>query len=93
MSKKRKPFDRGCISKYKNKHHIFPSSRYPELKLSRDNIVRVPYNEHERYHVLFTNRNPYECLYYLVETFWGGRIGYIKDFLIAFEKGGKNGIH
>ena len=84
--KRRKSYDVITPSQFMNKHHVFPSSRYLDLKHTKSNIVSVPYNLHERYHVLFTNRNPYECLEYLVETFWGGNIGYIKDFLINYEK-------
>ncbi len=91
MCKKRKPFDPGKPSEFKNKHHLFPTSRYLELKNKPDNIVMVPYNEHALYHALFTNRNPYECLDYLVSTFWGGRIGYLKDFLRVYEERKKNG--
>ena len=66
------------------RHHIRPRSRGG--KYDKDNIVRVSHLEHDRYHQLFSNKTPEEILLYLVNTFWGGNIQIIKDFLWEMER-------
>jgi len=84
--KKHRSFDAVIPSKETGWHHIFPISRFPFLKDSKTNKVRVPNNYHSYYHALFTNRSPYEILAFLVNVFWGGKIGYVKDFLRQYEQ-------
>ena len=85
MSRNRKrrngQFQRNRVSVEKNVHHIFPTSRYPELKWDRYNQAITPVSEHAKYHILFTNRNPYEVLDCLVDEFWNGRIDLVFEWL------------
>lgn len=69
------------VSLEKNSHHIWCQSRYPKLRYELSNIVRVPVSEHTKFHILFTNRNPYEILDYLVEDFWGGQLELVIEYI------------
>lgn len=51
-------------------HHIYPSSRRPDLKSKRFNIIEIDMGKHRVYHQLFGNKTPPEILEYLVTYFW-----------------------
>jgi hypothetical protein len=63
-----------------NKHHIIPRSKLDGRQIPH-NTVRISGLEHEKYHHLFENKTPDEILSYLVETFWGGQLHLVKDFV------------
>ena len=55
---------------HKSRHHILPTSRYPNLKDNHDNIVIVADRKHQDYHRLFGNKTPKEIMNYLNSYFW-----------------------
>jgi hypothetical protein len=60
------------------RHHVVPSS----IALRGENdIVRIPYREHNLYHALFFNYHPEQAIVYLVETFFGGNWDYVRNAL------------
>jgi len=63
------------------RHHVIPRSRMEKGQKIPNNIVKVPHDEHDKYHQLFQNKTPEEIMLYLVKTFWGGNIGHIHKFL------------
>lgn len=65
-------------------HHIVPRSRGGQTE--KHNIVLVTHIEHDRYHQLFVNKTPEEIIHYLVNTFWGGNIKLLYDYLDEIEK-------
>jgi hypothetical protein len=69
----------------KNNHHILPRSRRPDLALAETNIVEVFVKEHDLYHQLFYNMTPDEILDYLVNTFWGGQMRFVEDYLYELD--------
>lgn len=50
-----------------DEHHIFPSSRFPELRKARWNIRGIRRNRHVAWHILVDNMTPLEAL---VELFY-----------------------
>lgn len=59
--------------RHQNIHHIFPTSRVPELKNVKWNKVFVDAKMHNIYHQLFENRTPREIVQFLNENFWKGQ--------------------
>jgi len=62
--------------KYLTRHHIIPRSRGGTSSL--DNLCDVTNLEHSHYHTLFENKTPVEIIYYLIETFMGGKWSYLE---------------
>ena len=56
----------------KDTHHIFPKSRFPQLKNENWNLIEINKYDHVKYHWLFQNRSPEEIIDWLVNYFWGG---------------------
>lgn len=83
---KRKPYHLNPSCGIKNTHHVFSQKRYPKLVDNKNNKVLVDKKQHEYFHQLFTDRNPYEILTYIVEEFWGGNIYLVRDFLNNYSK-------
>ena len=54
-----------------DKHHILPKSRGGSD--DEENIVRIDYKLHQKYHGLFGNLTPGEILAWLKSYFWGGK--------------------
>ncbi len=48
--------------KHKSCHHIFPTSRFPELASVRWNKVNVNQDKHNTYHYFFNNSTPVEII-------------------------------
>ncbi len=66
-----------------SEHHIVPSSRASvKMRHLSFNKVRINRKFHNRFHMLFLNRVPEEILDLLVYYFWGGKIVYVKKFLL-----------
>ena len=81
-----KSFVPNSFVKETDKHHLFPKSRYFHLRDKKSNQVMLPKNIHDNFHKLFTNRNPYECLAFLVNVIWGGRIQFVEEFLRMYNR-------
>ncbi|MGM0482784.1 MAG: HNH endonuclease [Patescibacteria group bacterium] len=72
-----------------DKHHIIPASIVAkEINNLEKNMVIVNSYLHERFHTLFLNRSPEEILDLLVNYFWGGKIGFVENFLLLNSNGG-----
>ena len=56
----------------KNKFHIYPKRRFPELKGDPNNISIVNIQRHADYHQLFGLRTPEEIIEFLNQYFWNG---------------------
>jgi hypothetical protein len=76
----------------KDKHHILPQSRIPELTKEEKNVILVDVNLHRLYHLLFANMTPSEVMAFLNATFWGNSFeifmipnGNIKKMLLGLN--------
>ena len=56
-------------------HHIFPRSRCYELGINANedwNKIVVNARLHAKFHHLFGNKTPRECIDFLIDVFFGG---------------------
>ncbi|MBC8490352.1 MAG: HNH endonuclease [Bacteroidetes bacterium] len=72
----------------KSRHHIIPRSRGG--KSDKTNLALLKKKDHELYHELFGNKTPDEILFYLVNYFWNGQIGWLIQTLLKAKT--KRGI-
>jgi len=67
--------------KKKDRHHIWPKGRFPEMAEDDDNIVWIDAELHRRFHLLHEDSTPHEVLDFLVEYFWGGQLIHVETYL------------
>lgn len=65
--------------RYRNKHHIIPSSIGGSNK--DDNIVVIDIELHQHYHAIFKNLHPVKVIEYLVDYFFGGNDEFVIQYL------------
>ena len=64
----------------KTRHHKVPRSRCVSGELQPDNIVKIERQYHRAWHILFSNRTPFEIAILLIEKFFPH--GYVRSALI-----------
>jgi hypothetical protein len=83
MAKKKKQFEKYFehqrLMEKGSRHHIRPSSRGGNG--CQDNIAWVNEDLHQRFHSLFHNRLPEECIEFLVEYFFNGNYDILEKVL------------
>lgn len=66
-------------------HHIYPQSRFPELKSSSENKAHIVRYFHKRYHDLVENKTPEEIGVWFATYFWGNNKNIIKNVIMELE--------
>ncbi|MBS3771200.1 MAG: hypothetical protein KGY69_13195 [Bacteroidales bacterium] len=72
---------KGGLPKKDALHYIYPPSRTSYRQKGENNRVPVNHVFERRFQQLFWARTPEECLDFLVDYFWGGRIEILENYL------------